>query len=159
MPMGLAQTAVVSWLLTVVISVAPAHAESICLHVQTGDRSVLYPAAVATGFTISFRHSIYGTEVQEQFRITPTGFQTEKLRYAELRLAEFYGHDAAKFEQGWWTVNNSGSELRQLDIRVSQESAIEISFGERRIWLAENQRMGDHVRLSITSCGDGSRGR
>jgi hypothetical protein len=159
MTVRLAQTAVVSWLLTSVISVASVDAENICLHLQAGDRSALYAVSAGTGFAISFYHSIYGTEVQEQFRITSTGFQTDKLRYAELRLAEFYGHDAAKFEQGWWTVNNSGNELRQLDIRVSQESAVEISFGERRIWLGANQSMGDHVRLSITSCGDGSRGR
>jgi hypothetical protein len=149
----------VIWFLTAVICASPVYAESICLHLQAGDRSALYPVTAGTGFTISFRHSIYGTEVQEQFRITPTGFQTDKLRYAELRLAEFYGHDAAKFEQGWRTVNNSGNELRQLDIRVSKESAVEISVGEGRIWFPENQRIGDHVRLSITSCGDGSRGR
>jgi hypothetical protein len=147
------------WLLIAVIWAAPAHGASICLHVQARDRLALYAVPAGTGFAISFRHSIYGTEVQEQFRITPTGFQTDKLRYAEVRLAEFYGHDAAKFEQGWWTVNNSGNELRQLNVRVSKESAVEISLGERRIWLAENQRIGDHVRLSITSCGDASRGR
>ena len=122
MPMGLAQTAVVSWLLTVVISVAPAHAESICLpckpaiaqfYIRPPSQPVS-PSAFATQFMVR--------EVQEQFRITPTGFQTEKLRYAELRLAEFYGHDAAKFEQGWWTVNNSGSELPPA--RYSRESGI-----------------------------------
>ena len=159
MPMRLAHAALMSWLLTAAISLAPANAESICLHLQAGDRSFLYPVDIATGFSISFLHSIYGTAVQEQFRIASTGFQTEKLRYAELRLAEFYGHEAPKLEQGWWTVNNSGMELRQLDLRVSKESAVEISFGEQRIALAENQGMGDHARLSITSCGDPSRGR
>ena len=159
MPIRLAQAALMSWLLMAAISLAPANAESICLHLQAGDRSFLYPVNLATGFRISFLHSIYGTAVQEQFQIASTGFQTEELRYAELRLAEFYGHEAPKFEQGWWTVNNSGTELRQIDLRVSKESAVEISFGEHRISLSENQRMGDHARLSITSCGDPSRGR
>jgi hypothetical protein len=157
--MRLAHGAFVSWLLTAVISVAPVNAESICLHLQAGNRSLLFPVDLATGFRIGFLHSIYGTAVQEQFRIAATGFQTEELRYAELRLAEFYGHETAKFEQGWWTVKNSGSELRQLDVRVSKESAVEISFGEQSIWIAENQSMGDHAHLSITSCGDPSRGR
>jgi len=147
------------WLLIAAISVAAANAESTCLHLRSGDGSFLYPVNLATGFSISFLHSIYGTAVQEQFWIASTGFQTEKLRYTELRLAEFYGHEAPKLEQGWWTVNNSGIELRQLDFRVSKESAVEISFGGQRILLAENQRMGDHARLSITSCGDASRGR
>jgi hypothetical protein len=159
MQMRLAHAALVSWLLIAAISVAPVNAKGTCLHLQAGDRSFLYPVNLATGFSISFLHSIYGTAVQEQFQITSTGFQTEKLRYAELRLAEFYGHEAPKLEQGWWTVNNSGMELRQLDLRLSKESAVEISFGEQRIWLAENQRMGDHARLSITTCGDPSRGR
>ena len=53
----------------------------------------IYPIVVGDPFHLSFRHSIYGTEVQEQFRITSGGFRADKLRYAELRLAEFYGHE------------------------------------------------------------------
>jgi hypothetical protein len=144
--------------LTALIGASPAHTESICLHVQAGERSALYPVAAGSRFAMSFLHSIYGTEVQEQFRITPNGFQTDQLRYAELRLAEFYGHEAAKLEQGWWTVNNPGMELRQLDVRLSEGSNFRISFGERKVRLAENQAMGDPVRLLVVVCRDTSRG-
>src|SRR5262245_66574179 len=114
MPIRLTHAALVSRLLIAVISVAPVNAEGICLHLQAGDRSFLYPVNLATGFRISFLHSIYGTAVQEQFRIASTGFQTEKLRYAELRLAEFYGHEAPKVEEGWWTVSDAGMARRQI---------------------------------------------
>jgi hypothetical protein len=146
-------------LLTAVIWAAPAHAESLCLRSQAGDRSALYSVVAGSRFGISFLHSIYGTEVQEQFRITATGFETDKLRYSELRLAEFYGHDGAKLEQGWWIADNRGNQLRHLDIRMSEGSDFRILFGERSVGLTQNRRIGDHVRLSITPCGDASSGR
>jgi hypothetical protein len=146
-------------LLTAVIWAAPAHAESLCLRLQAGDRSALYSVVAGSHFGISFLHSIYGTEVQEQFRITATGFETDKLRYSELRLAEFYGHDGAKLEQGWWIADNRDNQLRHLDIRMSEGSDFRILFGERSVGLAQNRRIGDHVRLSITPCGDASSGR
>jgi hypothetical protein len=145
--------------LTAVIGAAPAHGQSLCLHLRAEDRSVLYPVTTGGLFGISFLHSIYGTEVRELFRITPTGFQTETLRYAELRLAEFYGHAAAKLEQGWWIVDNPGHDLRQIDIRVGNDAVFWISFDERQVRLAEKPGASEPVRLSVISCGDRSHGR
>jgi hypothetical protein len=132
---------------------SPAKTEHNCLRFEAAKRSLLYPVASGTELRLSFVHSIYGTEVQEQLWITPTGFQTAKLRYAELRTAEFYGHDRAKLEQGWWVVDNSGRHVPHLDIRASEESAFRISFGEQEIPLGNHHAMDGPVRILVTSCG------
>jgi hypothetical protein len=145
-------------LLAAVICISPAKAGNTCLRLEFGEKSTLYPVAGGAAFTISFVHSIYGMEVQEQLRITPTGFETAKLRYAELRLAEFYGHDGAKLEQGWWIVDNSGKHLPRLHIRASKESALVIFFGEQRIRLGNNYITDGSVRIVVTLCGGYGRG-
>jgi Domain of unknown function (DUF1850) len=133
---------------------SPVKTDHTCLRFEAGKRSLLHPVAAGTDLRLIFVHSIYGTEVQEQLWITPTGFQTAKLRYAELRTAEFYGHDGAKLEHGWWVVNNPGRYLPHLDIRASEESAFRISFGEQEIRLGNHHAMDGPVRILVTSCGD-----
>jgi Domain of unknown function (DUF1850) len=133
---------------------SPVKTDYTCLRFEAGKRWHLYPVAAGTDLRLSFVHSIYGTEVQEQLWITPTGFQTAKLRYAELRTAEFYGHDRAKLKQGWWVVENPGRHLPHLDIRASEESAFRISFGEQEIRLGNHHAMEGPVRILVTSCGD-----
>jgi hypothetical protein len=158
MPMVPAYAIGLIGLLAAIIFASPAKAGDTCLRFEAGKRSLLYPVAAGSDFRLSFVHSIYGTEVQEQFWITSTGFQTAKLRYAELRTAEFYGHDGAKLEHGWWAVDNPGRHLPHLDIRASEESAFRIYFGAEKIRLGNNHITDGSVRIVVTSCGDYGRG-
>lgn len=145
-------------LLLAVLLVAPAKARMLCLALDRDHGVNFYPAVAGDKLHLTFRHSIYGSLVEEQLHIGPSGFQTVKLRYSELRLAEFYGHDSAIREGGWWVVDNPGRNLQSLDLRVSHESSIRIAFGGHVISLGDAEAVGCHARLWVSACPRGSDG-
>lgn len=108
---------------------------------------------------LRFRHSIYGSEVEEQFRIARGGLQLFRLRYAEARLAEFYGHDNARFEQGWWVVKRDYPMIPTLHLRVSPESSLSLSLGSARIPLSELAIPDGLVRVRVIPCEKGNDGQ
>src|SRR3989338_598453 len=92
-------------ILTIVLLANPAAAEFSCLKIERPlEQAITIPASVGEELRLSFRHSIYGSKVEEQFRITEDGLETTELRYSEARLVEFYGYDAARLDRGWWIV-------------------------------------------------------
>jgi hypothetical protein len=129
-----------------------AAAQRVCLTLDTGQQRATYPIVVGEAVQISFRHSIYGSEVEEQFQIAPGGFRANKLRYAELRLVEFYGHESATNEDGWWIVHNPGREFPSLDLRASRESALRITFLDQTISLQNDTALDGRLRLSVSAC-------
>jgi len=137
---------------------SPAAAQRICLTLDTEQQRFTYPIVVGDALHLSFRHSIYGSEVEEQFQIAPGGFRANKLRYAELRLGEFYGHESATNEDGWWIVHNPGREFPTLDLRVSREAPIRITFTDQKISFGNDKVIDGRVRLSVSACPRESHG-
>jgi hypothetical protein len=131
---------------------ARAEGHSICLTLHGGAGVIRYLTRVGDNVNLSFYHSIYGSEVDEQLLIGPKGFRTVKVRYSELRLAEFYGHEAAKFEEGWWVVEPRSREIPTLNLTVSQDSSIRITFRDHTIWLRHDAEHGGAFRLAPSSC-------
>jgi hypothetical protein len=131
---------------------SPAAAQIVCLTLDTEQQRVTYPIVAGDALHLNFRHSIYGSQVEEQFQVAPGGFRTNKLRYAELRLVEFYGHESATNEDGWWVVYNPGREFPTLDLRVSREASIRITFIDQKISFGNDTAIDGRVRLSVSAC-------
>lgn len=135
-----------------------AAAQRVCLTLHTEEQVVTYSIVAGDALHLSFRHSLYGSEVEEQFQVAPGGFRPNKLRYAELRLVEFYGHESATNEGGWWVVHNPGREFPSLDLRVSREASIRITFLDQTISLQNDTAIDGRVRLSVSACPRESHG-
>jgi hypothetical protein len=118
---------------------------------ESGGQTV-YPVAVGDQVTLSFAHSIYGSHIQEEFRVVQRGFESVKLRYAELRLVEFYGHESAKQETDWWVVDNPGRHIPALELRVSQAASMRITVGASDIVLRHSAAGGGRLRLTAGAC-------
>jgi hypothetical protein len=135
-----------------------AAAQRVCLTLDTEQQRATYPIVVGDALHLTFRHSIYGSQVEEQFQVAPGGFRANKLRYAELRLVEFYGHESATNEDGWWIVHNPGREFPTLDLRVSREAPIRITFTDQKISFGNDTMIDGRVRLSVSACPRESHG-
>jgi hypothetical protein len=141
--------------LGLLLALAPgsaAAAQNVCLALETEQQKTIYPIALGDNLQITFQHSIYGSEVEEQFQVTPGGFRINRLRYAELRLVEFYGHESATNEDGWWIVHNRGREFPTLDLRATHGSALRITFLDQTISLQNDTAVDGRLRLSVNAC-------
>lgn len=131
----------------------PAGADPICLRVEREKGpAIAVQVSVGKEAHLSFRHSIYGSQVEEQFRITRDGLEIVRLRYSEARLVEFYGHEAARLEEGWWVVEGDHRVVPALYLRVSPDSFARISSGFETIGLSRLVEPGALVRLTVASC-------
>ena len=131
---------------------SPAADQRVCLTVDMDQQVVTYPIGIGDNLHLSFRHSIYGSQVEEQFAVAPKGFRANKLRYAELRLVEFYGYESATNEDGWWVVHNPGREFPSLDLRASREASIRITFIDQKISFENDTAIDGRARLSVSAC-------
>jgi hypothetical protein len=145
-------TAAALGLLLTLAQVSAAAAQKVCLTLDTEQQRATYPIVVGDALHLSFRHSIYGSEVEEQFQVAPGGFRANKLRYAELRLVEFYGHESATNEDGWWIVQNPGREFSTIELRASRESSLRITFLDQTISLQSDTALDGRLRLSVSAC-------
>jgi hypothetical protein len=121
--------------------------------------TILVPVSPGSELMLSFLHSIYGSSVEERFRVTPEGFQPAGLRYSDLRAAEYYGHGSARFQDNRWTVDGGGHHLLRLDLRVSDESFIRVVLGDRSWSIQKDAALGSYVGLSVTQCPKEDSGR
>jgi len=137
---------------------SPAPAQSVCLILDTEQRRATYPIVVGDALHLRFRHSIYGSHVEEHFHVARGGFQASKLRYAELRLVEFYGYESATHQDGWWVVHNPGRAFLTLDFRVSHEASIDIIFPGQTLSLRSDTAIAGRARLSVSACPRESHG-
>ena len=101
---------------------------------------------------LSFQHSLYASRVEEIFQVMPTGFRLIELRYAEPHLAEFYGHDSARYENGLWIVKPTRALFASLNLRVSSDATILLSFGAQRNRSELTAPNDSAVGLTIADC-------
>jgi hypothetical protein len=132
--------------------VTAAAAQPVCLNVQTKRGSAHYPIGVGDELYLTFPHSIYGSQVEEHFSVTPEGFQLLELRYAEPRLVEFYGHESAANEDSRWVVRKLGPVLTILDLHVSPDSWIRVRFGAEKLTLTDNTLSDGRARMVLSAC-------
>ena len=151
MPHRTAQAAAALALLLAIAPGSVAVAEKVCLTLEMEQQRATYPIVVGDSLHLSFRHSIYGSEVEEQFQIAPGGFRANKLRYAAQRLVEFYGHESAINEDGW-IVHTPGREFPTLDLRASRESSLRITFLDQTIALGNDTAIDGPTRLAVSGC-------
>lgn len=146
-----------TFLLAVGLLALPVSAQALCLRVEAKDWTVTMPLGVDDEARLAFRHSIYGSQVEEHFRVTPEGLELVRLRYAEERLVEFYGHESARSENGWWVVDGDRRRFSSLVVRGSPESRISLSVGRRSVSLSRLMEAGG-VRVAPATC-EGDNGR
>ena len=149
-----------AWLLGLLFLPVPGGAGSLCLRLETAGRIVAtIPAAPASELRLSFRHSIYATTVEEVFNIRGDGLQIARLHYAEPRLVEFYGHEGARYEDGWWVVTPEHRSFATLNLRLSPDSFMQLSLDSKPIPLRELVESGAAVRVAAAACAGGNDGR
>jgi hypothetical protein len=147
MTRALTRAAAAFWLLIPAFSASVvAGAQTVCLTVETEERKAVFEVAVGESLSLAFTHSIYDSRVEEQFRVGARGFHPVRVRYAEQRLVEFYGHESARRDGGWWVVDGTGAELAALELRASEDAFMLVLIGDRQI------SFGAHGRLSVSAC-------
>jgi hypothetical protein len=132
--------------------VTAAAAQPVCLNVQTADTTAHHLIAIGDALYLTFPHSIYGSQVEEYFRVTAQGLQLIELRYADSRLVEFYGHEWAVKKNGWWVVGKLGPVLPTLDLHVSPDSWIAVLFGAEKLMVTYNALSDGRARLALSAC-------
>jgi hypothetical protein len=135
-----------------------AGAEPVCLTVHNTGATTRYPISIGDKLNLTFAHSIYGSQVEEQFRITSHGFQLIELHYAEARLVEFYGHEWAANEHGRWVVRKLGPVSGSLELHVSPGSSIGVMFGAEKLMVKHNALSGGRARLALSACRKSNHG-
>ncbi|OGB98948.1 MAG: hypothetical protein A3G35_21160 [candidate division NC10 bacterium RIFCSPLOWO2_12_FULL_66_18] len=105
---------------------------------------------------LRFLHSLWGSPVEEHFRVTGEGLELVRLRYGERRLVEFYGHEAARRDGNWWVVEGDRRHFRTLTLRANRESRMQLSVGAEQIPLWTLAASGGPIRLTVIACGDGT---
>jgi hypothetical protein len=140
-------------LLAIGVLATPLPTDALCLWL-VGEPGRIGWRVVTAGdeVRLRFRHSLWGSLVQEEFRVAADGFELVQLRYAEARLAEYYGHEAARREGDWWVVAGDRRRLRTLTLRRSRDSELELSVGSERMALWNQVGPGDAIRLAVTAC-------
>lgn len=139
--------------IVVALLATPTRAQPLCVEMEAESGPLTtVPVSLGNEFSLSFRHSLYGSLVEEHFRITTKGLQTFKLRYGEPRLLEFYGHESGRLDNGWWIVEGNRGEVQTLVFRFSPESLAKINFSTSTIALSEIAGPTGLVRVRIASC-------
>lgn len=152
---GLLLTYTALWLLLP----AGIHGESRCVHVKK-DGSVwrTMPAFIGSEIRLRFAHSIYGSRVEEVFRLGPEAFHVTALRYAEPRLVEFYGHDRAVYENGAWVVRPRSAPIASLGLRTSSAAAMSLLVEQEQRFINLAIPANSVLHLTIASCKEAHNG-
>ncbi len=133
--------------------------QSICVELTSdtgGQRSV--PMDLGGAMRLSFRHSIYGSQVEEVFSLRRDGFQLTQLRYSEARLVDFYGYENADLENGAWVVNPPPVLLPSLNLNISADAAMALYFDRRYDSKPLTIRPTGALRLTVASCKSSAHG-
>ncbi len=149
---GLASLFLASVLLALLFS-AKGGATPLCVHLKTdsgSERSL--PVKIGGSMRLSFRHSIYGSQVDEVFSLRPGGFELTQLRYGERRLVEFYGHENAQLENGVWIVTPTPTLLSSLNLHLSADAAMFLHVDQNPNSQPHIIQPGGALRLTVASC-------
>lgn len=133
-------------------------AQSFCVQLSNDlgiERSV--PVNLGGMLRLSFRHSIYGSQVEEVFSLAPGGFQLRQLRYSEARLVEFYGHESASRDNDAWVVTPAPIHLSSLNLKSSSD-AMFVRFDESAFAKQLLIPPAGALRLTVASCDQGANG-
>ena len=132
-------------------------ATSLCVHVEKDGflwRSL--PAILGSEARLNFFHSIYGSGVEEVFRLHPDGFHLIELRYAERRLVEFYGYEEADYKNGMWVVKPRPAAISSLSLRT--RSQVSVLFDQQTTPIPLTMPADSALRLTVGACKDASDG-
>ena len=129
------------------------NAQPLCVRVLN-DNGIEHsvPGRLGSTLRLSFRHSIYGSHVEEVFTLRRDGFELIQLRYGEARLVEFYGHENAKHENAVWVVSPTPTIFSSLNISLSDDASMSLHFdhlGDSKPFMIQP---GSALRLSVASC-------
>jgi hypothetical protein len=130
-----------------------------CLSVEKNGlpwRSI--PTVRGSKARLSFHHSIYGSRVEEVFRLGADAFHLTELRYAERRLVEFYGYEGADYESGSWVVRPRPAAVPSLSLRTSSVASFSLvlDHGPKSVELAIAPDSA--LKLTIAACRDAQNG-
>ena len=132
---------------------------SMCVEMRNDngiERSV--PVRLKSTLRLSFRHSIYGSQVEELFTVRGNGFQLTQLRYSEARLVDFYGYENAKHENGVWIVAPVPAHFPSLSLNSSGDASMSLRLEQQPGLLQRILQPGRALRLTIAACKDASDG-
>lgn len=116
------------------------------------------PVSSATTLQLSFRHSIYGSQIDEVFSPLADGFQLTQLRYGEARLVEFYGHENAQQKNGVWIVTPAPTVLPSLHLRSSTAAAMSLRIDRAPTGEPVVIPVYGAARLTVAPCDPGAHG-
>jgi hypothetical protein len=115
------------------------------------------PVSASGKMELRFRHSLYGSRVDEVFSPLPGGFLLIQLRYGEARLVEFYGHESAQEKNGVWIVTPAPTVVPSLNLRSSADAAMSLHVDQPdRQELTLSLRGA--ARLTVAPCDPGAHG-
>lgn len=135
------------------------HGESRCVHVKKdGSEWRTVPAFIGSEIRLRFAHSIYGSRVEEVFRLGPEAFHVTALRYAEPRLVEFYGHNRAVYENGAWVVRPRSAPISSLGLRTSSAAAMSLLVEQEQRSIDLAIPANSVLHLTIASCKEAHNG-
>lgn len=124
-----------------------------CLKIESGtDQLQLVQTAVGDQLRLRFKHSIYGSTVEEILAVREQGLELTELRYSEARLVEFYGHEQARQENGNWVVAPEPIVFPALDLRVSDDGALILILQTAKMDHAWPLRAGGAFRIAVSAC-------
>ena len=132
---------------------------SMCIEMRNDngiERSV--PVRLKSTIRLSFRHSIYGSQVEELFTVRQSGFELTQLRYSEARLVDFYGYENAKHENGVWIVAPVPAHFPSLSLNSSGDASMSLRLEQQPGLLQPILQPGRALRLTIATCKDASDG-
>lgn len=118
----------------------------------------LVQTALGDQFHLRFKHSIYGSTVEEIFTVREPGLELSELRYSEASLVAFYGHERSREENGSWIVTPEALLYPTLNLRVSDDSAMTLtltSATKSRDFLLPP---GGALRVAVAACEARSNG-
>ena len=116
------------------------------------------PIDLGSILRLSFRHSIYGSLVEELFALRRDGFLLTQLRYGEARLVDFYGYENAELENGAWVVNPPPVLLPSISLNTSAGGAMAIYFDRYYDAKPLMIRPTGALHLTVASCKSSSHG-
>jgi len=127
--------------------------QSTCVELLSGtgaQRSV--PIDLGGAMRLSFRHSIYGSQVEELFALRRDGFQLTQLRYSEARLVDYYGYENAKLENSTWIVTPKPALLPYLRLNMSSDAFMSLRFDPHANGKPRSIRPTGALRLTVAYC-------
>ncbi len=133
--------------------------QSTCVELSSdtgAQRSV--PIDLGGAMRLSFRHSIYGSQVEELFALRRDGFQLTQLRYSEARLVDFYGYENAELENGAWVVNPPPVLLPSISLNTSADGAMSLQLDRHDHTKPLAIQTTGALRLTLASCKNSPHG-